>query len=341
MRVRLGGALAVAAVVSVALSLLPSITSSPGAAAPGRAVADSAVSLHASTSPVRGLETGYLDVPDLGGGAHRVRVGTVAPRGVPVADVLFLHGHADRLDNHAALFTELAEAGYRVVSFDLPSHGLTDAGPIDVWSFADLADLASRVDRATLTDVDRPFVLAGWSFGGLLATRIAQDPRLRASFERPLSALALEVPALAPFPAAGGDGVSRLRALTHDLRAPVAGPPKPASPLLDPIFAVRLLAQAEIASSHPLPAGLPALVELSDPRDDLYVDVRAVRRWAGGLARRDGADVTVRTCSGARHGLDIEAYPLGRSARTTLVAFLDRTLAHDTLPSASKGAPCR
>lgn len=340
MRLRFGAALVVSAVVAVAVAVVPAVAPTPESSSTSIA-AETPIRLHTVVSPVHELRAGYLDVPDLGGGAHSVRVGVVEPRGETSADVLFLHGHADRLDNHAALFADLADAGYRVVSFDLPSHGLTDAGPIDVWSFDDLADLATRVESATRTDADRPLVLAGWSFGGLLATRIAQDPRLRDSFTRPLSALALEVPALAPFPAAGGDGVSRLRALTHDLRAPVAGPPSPVSPLLNPVFAGRLLAQAEIASANPLPPGLPTLVELSDPRDDVYVDVASAEKWATGLARRDGADVTVRTCAGARHGLDFEAYPLGPSARATLVAFLDRALAHETLPPAPKGSPCR
>ncbi len=138
-----------------------------------------------------------------------------------------------------------------MVSFDLPSHGGTDAGAIDRWSFDDLAAVTGRVLRATQQDAARPLMVTGWSFGGLLATRFVQDPAERSALGRPVRALVLESPAVAPRAFAGGDGVSRLRALTHDLHAPVAGPPDPASPFLDPVFAGRLVAQAATAAATP------------------------------------------------------------------------------------------
>lgn len=344
-------ALVVASAVALTAGVLPLVVSTARtdatlrsdatarAAAP-TGVTATPVRLRPTHGPVPGLLTGSLSVPDLGGGAHRVRVGVVEPDGEPVADLLFLHGHADRLDNHAALFTDLAAAGVRVVSFDLPSHGRTDAGAIDRWSFDDLTALAARVARATEQDPDRPFVLAGWSFGGLLATRMAQDPLERAAFGRPLRALALESPAVVPLPFAGGDGVSRLRALTHDLRAPVAGPPDPASPFLDPVFAGRLLAQAGTAVATPLPSDLPTLVELGD--EDRYVDVPAVRTWARDVAPASGADVRLVQCTRARHALDLEAWPVGPAARTRLVTFVRDALepiptdpATDTVAAAS------
>lgn len=331
---------------SIAAVAVPFVSGLPGSSEAARKAVTTAVDTvrlaPAHDSVVKGLETGFLDVPDLGGGAHRVRVGVVEPTGPHIADVLFLHGHADRLDNHPALFDELAAGGIRVVSFDLPSHGLTDAGPIDVWSFDDLATLAARVERATRPDDDHvPFVLAGWSFGGLLATTISQSADDRAKFDRPLDGLALEVPALAPFSAAGGDGISRLRALTHDLNAPVAGPPSPASPFQDPVFASRLLLEAEIARARPLPAGLRTFVELSDPAEDLYVDVPPVKAWAEGEAKAAGADVTASICSGARHGIDFESYPVGASARSNLLRFVTAVADGDPTPIPPKGSSCR
>lgn len=280
--------------------------------------------LRPTHGPVARLRTGMLAVPDLGGGGHRVRVGVAEPEGEPVADLLFLHGHADRLDNHAALFDALTAAGVRVVSFDLPSHGETDAGAIDRWSFDDLAALTGRVLHATEQDRDRPLVVTGWSFGGLLATRFVQDPDERAALGRPVRALVLESPAVAPRTFAGGDGVSRLRALTHDLRAPVVGQPDPASPFLDPVFAGRLVAQARIAATTALPHGLPTLVQLAGDDDDRYVDVPAVRTWAEDVAPRDGADVHVQEHPGARHAIDLESWPVGDSARSRVVAFVLR-----------------
>lgn len=312
-------ALLVASAVALGAGVVPSVHEAVAVRA------DSAVApahLESTAGPVPGLRTGTIRVPDLGGGAHRVRVGVVEPPGEPVADVLFLHGHADRLDNHAALTTALARAGVRVVSFDLPSHGRTDAGAIDRWSFDDLAALAGRVLRATGTDTDRPLVLAGWSFGGLLASRIVQDPGRAAALGRPVRGLVLESPAVVPSLFPGGDGVSRLRALTHDLHAPVAGRPDPASPFTDPVFAGRLVAQAQVARVTPLPAGLPTLVELGGDHEDRYVDVPAVRAWAEEVAPRDGAPVRVVSCAGGRHALDLEAWPVGVAARSAIVDFV-------------------
>lgn len=319
--------LVVAAALALTAGIVPSVSETVGVQRMLRADARAAVEasglvLRPTDGPVSGLQTGFLSVPDLGGGAHRVRVGTVVPDGEPVADLLFLHGHADRLDNHAALFHDLAAAGVRVISFDLPSHGESDVGAIDRWSFDDLAALAARVVHATEQDPDRPFVLAGWSFGGLLATRFVQDPSARTAFGRPVRGLALESPAVVPRTFAGGDGVSRLRALTHDLRAPVAGPPQPASPFLDPVFAGRLVAHAKIAVVTPLPTDLPTLVEVGGDEDDRYVDVRAVRAWAEDVAPRSGASVRVEQFPGARHGIDIESWPVGDAARSALVDFV-------------------
>lgn len=344
----LGILLAVAAVASTVAGVVPSVAA---VVATDRLLAADAVSGHRAgpplhlvptDGPVPGLQTGSLSVPGLGGGAHRVRVGVVEPPGRPTADLLFLHGHADRLDGHARLFAEFADAGVRVVSFDLPSHGESDAGPIDVWSPDDLAALAAAVVQATEQDPDRPFVLAGWSFGGLLATRIAQDPDQRAALGRPVRALVLESPAIAPLPFVGGDGVSRLRALTHDLRAPVVGPPSPASPFQDPVFAARLLAEATAAAATPVPAGPTTTVVVGGDEDDRYVDVRAVRRWAAEVAPTAGADVTTVRCAGARHGLDIEAWPVGPAARAVLVSAVVDTVGGVRPTVATEvGAACR
>lgn len=326
-RARTGAvALGVAAALALTAGVVPSVVEAVGThralhADGGALVAP--LELRRAQGPVARLHTGTLAVPDLGGGAHRVRVGVAEPEGEPVADLLFLHGHADRLDNHAALFDTLTAAGVRVVSFDLPSHGETDAGAIDRWSFDDLAALTGRVLHATEQDRDRPLVVTGWSFGGLLATRFVQDPDERAALGRPVRALVLESPAVAPRTFAGGDGVSRLRALTHDLRAPVVGPPDPASPFLDPVFAGRLVAQARVAVATALPHGLPTLVQLAGD-DDRYVDVPAVRTWAEDVAPRDGADVQVQEHPGARHAIDLESWPVGESARDQLVAFVLR-----------------
>ncbi|MBO3130525.1 alpha/beta hydrolase [Dermatophilus congolensis] len=275
------------------------------------------------SATVPGLHTRQLDIGDLAGGGT-TRVGVLEPTIPAVADVLFIHGHADRLDNHRALFTSLAQRGMRVISYDLPSHGKSHLAPIDRWSIDDLTELTARVEHATHTK--HPLILSGWSFGGFIATRIAQEPTRLHRFSRPIRALILETPAVAPLPFVGGDGIARARTLTHDTDAPVAAPPTPASPFYNPLFATRLLTEATIAAAHPLPAGLPTLIIGSDPEHDRYIDAKKVATWATGIAKKTGANITFRTCHGARHGVDIEAWPTGPAANHHITNFIAKTL---------------
>jgi alpha-beta hydrolase superfamily lysophospholipase len=236
-----------------------------------------------------------------------------------VADLIFLHGHADRVDNNRELFADWAAAGIHVVAVDLPSHGGTTARGIDAWTTADLAALVGTLDRR-YGAADRPLILAGWSFGGLLVTRIVQQRQHLAVLSRRPAATVLLVPAVDPLPLTGGDGIARRRTLSHD-PDPAAADPRPASPLQNPIFAVRLLAEAWAARADRLPADVPTLVVASDPGEDLYVRVDGLIRWARAQRAATGR-VDLLTCSGARHGVHLEPWPTGPTARHATVQFL-------------------
>jgi pimeloyl-ACP methyl ester carboxylesterase len=298
---RLVAALA-AAVVAVGLSLPVRV----GPAAP-------------PSSPVAPLEAGEFLVPGSAlregePGSFRVIRTAPPPQQAPVADLVFLHGHADRVDHHRELFARWAQAGIAVVAPDLPSHGGTTVRGIDAWTTGDLAALVGLLERRYGT-AGRPLILAGWSYGGLVATRILQSPdHLRALARRP-SAAVLLVPAVAPLPFTGGDGIARHATLRHD-PDPDAAPPSPASPLLNPVFTVRLLAEAWAARHDRLPADVPAFVVASDPAEDLYVDADGLLRWASA----QGAQVF--QCGGARHAVDLEPWPTGPTVRQATVAFL-------------------
>jgi pimeloyl-ACP methyl ester carboxylesterase len=232
----------------------------------------------------------------------------------PVADLVFLHGHADRIDHHRDLYASWAQAGIAVVAPDLPSHGGTTVRGIDAWTTGDLAALVGLLDRR-YGAANRPLILAGWSFGGLVAARILQHPdHLRALARRPAAAVLL-VPAVDPLPLTGGDGISRHRTLRHD-PDPDAAPPSPASPLLNPVFAVRLLAEAWAARHDRLPGDVPAFVVASDPAEDRYVSADGLIRWASA----QGAQVF--GCTGARHAVDLEPWPTGPTVRQATVGFL-------------------
>jgi alpha-beta hydrolase superfamily lysophospholipase len=249
----------------------------------------------------------------------------------PVADLIFLHGHADRVDNHRELFTAWSAAGIQVVAVDLPSHGGTTARGIDAWTTADLAALVGTLDRR-YGAAGRPLALAGWSFGGLLVTRITQQPRHLAVLTRRPASTVLLVPAVDPLPVTGGDGVARRRTLNHD-PDPAAADPRPASPLLNPIFAVRLLAEAWAARADRLPADVPTLVVASDPGEDLYVRADGLIRWA--LVQRAATGrVDLLSCSGARHGVHLEPWPTGPTVRHATVRFLASTVRGVAAPAA-------
>lgn len=237
----------------------------------------------------------------------------------PVADLVFLHGHADRIDNHGELFTTWAKAGLNVIAADLPSHGGTTVRGVDAWSSADLAAVVAVLERR-FGAPDRPLILAGWSFGGLVAVRTLQEPERLGLLSRRPAAAVLLAPAVDPLPLTGGDGIARRRSLTRDAD-PSAEPPSPASPLLNPVFAVRLLADAWASRAGALPRDIPTLVVASDPADDVYIDAAGLISWVR-QQRSDGGRLELLACSGARHAVDIEPWPTGPAVRDATVRFL-------------------
>jgi alpha-beta hydrolase superfamily lysophospholipase len=253
-----------------------------------------------------------------------VRVGIVAPATTARADLLFLHGHSDRMDNHQALFTAWRAEAVRVIAFDLPDHGGTSAGSLDTWDLDELAVLASRVEERTREDRGRPLFLGGFSVGGELAYHAAVHPGLLARFGRRPAALALLSPALAVQPVTAGDGVSRPRALTHPGGATLARP-SPAVPLANPLFAAGLLVQGWQDRGLAPPRDIPVFVATGDPAQDRYVDVGKIRAWAVRLAD-DDVRVDAISCPGARHAIDNEAWPVDRDVIAAARAYLDAVL---------------
>jgi alpha-beta hydrolase superfamily lysophospholipase len=254
-----------------------------------------------------------------------VRVGVAAPARPARADLLFFHGHSDRMDNHQALFAAWRDEAVRVISFDLPDHGGTAAGSLDTWDTDQLVTLASRVEERTREDRGRPLLLGGFSVGGELAYHAAVHPQLLARFGRRPAGLVLLSPALAVQPVTAGDGVSRQRALAHPGGPPLAAP-APAVPLANPLFAGGLLVQGLADRRLTPPRDLPVLVATGDAAQDRYIQVAAIRRWAVRLADED-VPVDAIACPGARHAIDNEAWPVGRDVRAAARAYVDAVLA--------------
>lgn len=258
-----------------------------------------------------------------------LRVGITRPAGPVAGDILFIHGFADRLDNHGPLFQELSAAGFRVVSFDLPGHGENRGGlqnSLDLQSFAGLASIAVEVERRTREDASRPLLLAGWSTGGLLAVRIAQEDAFRDAGRKP-RALILFTPGVAVHPLLGRHGIVTDGTLTQNPAPPHHGgiPLRNRSPLLHPAFAARFLVNAFVRSRAPLPSGLPTLIFLGGDAEDRYADSPRVREWAL-RQRAGGATILGLQCAGGFHELDNEDDPargltIGREVRAAAAAF--------------------
>ncbi len=277
---------------------------------------------------VAGLQLHWLDVRSIKADAPgEMRVGILAPpSGVePQADIVFMHGHADRLDNHGVLFSRWRDAGFRVISFDLPSHGESNILPIDLYTLADFAGLVRLVEAATLDDPERPLFLAGWSFGGLITARIAQEPALVSGLSRTPDAILLLAPAVAPYPFAGGDGISRLETLTNNPAPLVAGPPSPAAPIQNPIFAGRLLWEAGQAHNKTFTLNVPVLVLAAGSEEDWYVNADGVIAWAKEQQAR-GVALQIVQCPYAKHFLENEPYPIGPTVHQLTTSFLQQAL---------------
>lgn len=91
--------------------------------------------------------------------------------------VVLTHGFTLTLRSWDPTVAALVAAGYRVVTWDVRGHGWT-AGPDEGALYtldAVIADLAALIDHVS----DRPVVVGGLSFGGMLAMAAWADPSFR------------------------------------------------------------------------------------------------------------------------------------------------------------------
>ncbi|WP_067465929.1 alpha/beta fold hydrolase [Actinomadura macra] len=99
---------------------------------------------------------------------HRGIAARVAGDGPPV---MLLHGIGGRADGFRAVAQRLVSAGFRVIAWDAPGYGESDDGPVpaNVQGYA-----AAVVDLLAALDAS-PAHLAGVSWGGVIATRVAVE----------------------------------------------------------------------------------------------------------------------------------------------------------------------
>ena len=266
------------------------------------------------------------------GESCRIRVVSKTPKSVtPKADVLFLIGFADRADNHGPLFEQLAGQGYRVISFDYPDHGESRCYSLDMQNFTTLSTISERILERQEYSSDRPLYLSGWSTGGLLAYRMAQQG---AFAERQVAGMVLLAPGLSVYMIPGEAGWVTQESLLSNPNPPHLGPIQPESPLVYPAFSSALLFNAWRARRQSVP-NIPILMFLGGDRQDVYANTPKIKSWYEEV-RTSNPDFVAYQCSGAKHELDNEIEPIGGTVQRLFVDFIGGTQS-----LVSSGNPCQ
>lgn len=251
----------------------------------------------------------------------------------PVGDVIYLHGFGDRLDHHEPLFRTLSDQGYRVISFDWPSHGETQSNSIDWYTLDEMAELVKFVERSSREEQTRPLFVVGWSAGGLLAVRMAQKGQFQ-SWGREPKAMVLHTPGVALRMIPGSWGLITEDSLTSNALVPHRHSPQPASPYLKPLFSLRLLLNSIYSFHEVWPSKIPMLTILAGEELDRYAHTGHIKGWVQAQRSVNAAlkpSLPGLFCPQAKHEIDNEVEPIGATVRLHTVSFLNAVL-RDHLP---------
>jgi len=321
--------------LAVGFSACKSMSQNDSAAKDLNATGDAAQGLPQGCRPLSSLGWIRTFRQALDGGKLQLRVGIANAVGHPRGDILYLTGFADRLDNHQPLFNAWTQAGFRVISFDYPSHGETCGSNINLYKFGDLAKLAGYVESITREDATRSLILAGWSTGGLLAARILQGLPYSG---RPIAGAILFSPGIDVYPLVGEHGTVTQATLTNNPHPPHLGTITPTSPLATPLFAADLLLNATLSRSETLSTNIPVLVFSGGDTEDVYVKSASIRSWV--LEQRSGLTPYGISCKGARHELDNELPPVGATVRSAAADFAAFVVKGTGSFAPSQAGPC-
>lgn len=248
-----------------------------------------------------------------------LRVVVESPKQVEAkADVLFLIGFSDRADNHGPLFSQLTQSGFRVISFDYPSHGKTKCRSLGVYDLMSLARLARSVLQSSEIQSDRPLYVGGWSTGGLLAYRMMQQEMF---YFRNVKGLVLLAPGLAVYKIPGDAGVVTLESLLSNPNPPHLGEISPTSPLLYPLFGADLIGHSIAARLQAVPK-VPILMILGGDEADVYAKTPKIKKWYKKLKAETPQFISYQ-CAQGKHELDNEIEPMGQAVRDLFVDFLN------------------
>ena len=275
-----------------------------------------------SVPSLANLELHTVPVP-YGDKFLNVRVGIQNPTGTPIADILYIHGFGDRLDNHQPLFRTWAQAGFRVIAFDLPGHGENSGAYNELknFSFRDLSNLSGKIEQDSKPEKSRPLILSGWSTGGHIVVRTIQQ-NWTSEFSRPISGAILFAPGISvrKDPLTFGDGKGNVTnaSLTHDPHPPHLGSIKPDSPFWNKsvlIFTIKLLEESVASFLTSYPLDIPTLIFTGGETEDRYVNENKIHEWVTtqNLSRSLSNHVPIAnvSCPHAMHELDNELASYG------------------------------
>lgn len=99
---------------------------------------------------------------------HRIAVHVWTPA-QPRGCAVVLHGYYDHVGLYGHLFRHLLERGLRVVTFDLPGHGLSSGEQATIDTFDHYVDAFESVMRTLEHYLPQPWYLLGQSTGGAVA----------------------------------------------------------------------------------------------------------------------------------------------------------------------------
>jgi alpha-beta hydrolase superfamily lysophospholipase len=189
-----------------------------------------------------------------------------------------------------------------------------------------------------LGEPKRPLFLAGWSTGGLIATRIVQSEAMRSLFPS-IKGIVVYAPGVA-VKTCVGDALCQITnaTLTHNqnLQDRLIYPESPLSRLN---FATKLLFHAHTSWKEGVPSSIPTMVFVAGEEQDRYVKSKEIKEWVKSQRVNFESKITAFSCANARHELDNEPDVYGGDqVRVLSGEFIKAVLSNTLLKNVS--GPC-
>jgi alpha-beta hydrolase superfamily lysophospholipase len=235
-------------------------------------------------------------------------------------NILYFEGLGDSMANHRPLFEKLTKEGYRVIAFDYQGQGGSRKGASmnntrieHIWRMGNIVYDKYARDKDDPKLGKRRKVILGWSTGGLAA--------YDAAAKNQASAIIQIAPGNTPKYDVFWISMSSLTtaAKSYDCGAsnPHVDPIWPRSPAQAPFFSGDLIKKGIQSRDQKIPAHIPGLVLLSDPKDK-YVYEDKTRE----LIDRNAPHFEKKTYPGALHEIDNESDGNALRAHEDILAFL-------------------